>query len=125
MVGRKGRTRVGAAWHRRLIVPIVLIVLVVSLGALIAVDQTVASAEPVAGPEPTSTLAPTSTLPEPGRGVPGNIIPEPNSGIAPEDPGDRGGWQQWVVLGVIVAGVGVIVGLVVRESRRKRAPPRE
>ena len=50
-----------------------------------------------------------------------DIIPEPNSGRAPEDPGDRGGVLQGVVLLLIVLGVSVVVARVVRESRRNRA----
>ena len=60
-------------------------------------------------------------MPEPGRGIPGQIIPEPDSGIAPERPGDRGGWQQWAVLGAIVLGIGTIAVLVTRQSMRARA----
>jgi hypothetical protein len=52
----------------------------------------------------------------------GDIIPEPNSGREPTEAGDRGGALQVLVLGVIVAGVGGITALAVRESRRKRAP---
>ena len=38
------------------------------------------------------------------------IIPAPNEGTAPTDPGDRGGWEQLTLLGVVivvVAGIGV------------------
>lgn len=53
--------------------------------------------------------------------LPGDdIIPDPDTGQGPEDPGDRGGALQIAVLVGIVAGVGVIVALVVRESRRGR-----
>lgn len=97
-----------------------------ALGVLLAAAAGRMAAPAHAGepPEPTSaSTTPTSastTLPEPGRGVPGNIIPEPNTGIAPEEPGDRGGWQQWAVLGLIVAGLAVIAVVVTRESLRKR-----
>ena len=50
-----------------------------------------------------------------------DIIPEPNSGRAPEDAGDRGGVLQGVVLLLVVAGVGLIAARVVRESRHSRA----
>lgn len=49
------------------------------------------------------------------------IIPRPNSGVAPEDAGDRGGALQTVVFVLVLAGVGVIGALVVRESRKARA----
>ena len=62
--------------------------------------------------------APT-TLPAPEVSVP-HIIPEPNSGHAPEDAGDRGGALQTTVLVVVVAGVAGGVFHVVRQSRRAR-----
>lgn len=62
--------------------------------------------------EPTST-----TEREPG----GDIIPEPNSGTAPEDAGDRGGALQTVLFVGMVGGVAVMAWLVVRQSRRARA----
>lgn len=49
-----------------------------------------------------------------------DIIPRPNSGRAPSDAGDRGGVLQGLVFVVIVTGVGTIVALGVRESRRNR-----
>ena len=65
------------------------------------------------GGDDTST---TSTVPGPVDG----IIPRPNSGAEPTEAGDRGGALQVAVLVAIVVGVGVIVTLVVRESRRAR-----
>ena len=59
----------------------------------------------------------TDDAPLPGQ----DMIPEPNSGRPPSDAGDRGGALQGVVLLLIVIGVGVIAGLVLRESRRARA----
>ncbi|MGH9227604.1 MAG: hypothetical protein ACRD07_02550 [Acidimicrobiales bacterium] len=50
-----------------------------------------------------------------------DIIPEPNSGRAPRDAGDRGGALQGLVLLFVVIGVGGIAVLAVRESRRARA----
>ena len=40
------------------------------------------------------------------------VIPEPNQGVAPEDSGDRGGWEQLALMGlliVILTGIGVFV----------------
>jgi hypothetical protein len=51
----------------------------------------------------------------------GDIIPEPDSGRAPEDAGDRGGALQVTVFLAIVGGLATIVALGVRESRRARA----
>jgi hypothetical protein len=62
----------------------------------------------------------TSTVPVPVD----DIIPRPNSGSEPREAGDRGGALQVAVLAGIVVGVGVIVALVVRESRRARRSPR-
>ena len=62
----------------------------------------------------------TTTVPVPVD----DIIPRPNSGSEPSEAGDRGGALQVAVLVAIVAGLGVIVVLAVRESRRARRSPR-
>ena len=49
------------------------------------------------------------------------IIPKPNSGHAPEDSGDRGGWAQLTLLGLLVVAVGGIGYVVIRGSTRSRA----
>ena len=49
-----------------------------------------------------------------------SIIPRPNRGAEPDDPGDRGGALQALVFGAIVVGVVGIGALIVRESRRSR-----
>ena len=91
-----------------------------ALGVLAAVvlAASLAVASPVSAqsdPSPDPTLAPLeSDLPL------GDIIPRPNSGRAPDSPNDPGGWQQYMVLGLIVAGVALIIVLVARESRRSR-----
>lgn len=43
-----------------------------------------------------------------------HIIERPNSGRAPENPGDRGGWEQLALLGLIVVAVAVIGVVAVR-----------
>jgi hypothetical protein len=48
------------------------------------------------------------------------MIPVPNQGNEPRDAGDRGGAGQLAVLAGVAVGVGSIVALVVRESRRAR-----
>lgn len=60
--------------------------------------------------------ATTTSVPEGG-----DIIPRPNTGSAPEDAGDRGGALQTVLFVGIVAGVVVMAGVLVRQSRRARA----
>lgn len=66
-----------------------------------------------------ATNAPVTTLGEQPEG--GGIIPRPGSGVEPEDAGDRGGALQTVLFVVVVGGIVLIIGLVVRESRRVRA----
>ena len=51
-----------------------------------------------------------------------NFLPRPNCGKKPEAPGDRGGALQYTVLGVILAGIGVIGTVIARNViRRDRA----
>ena len=49
------------------------------------------------------------------------IVPEPGSGEAPEEAGDRGGALQLAVLGLVVLGISGAVVAVVRQSRRARS----
>lgn len=63
--------------------------------------------------------APVTTLGQQPDG--GGIIPRPNSGVEPDDAGDRGGALQTLVFVLVLAGVALIIALIVRESRRKRA----
>ena len=65
------------------------------------------------------TTGPVTTLGEQPEG--GGIIPRPDSGVEPEDAGDRGGALQTLLFVIVVGGVVLIIGLVVRESRRVRA----
>jgi hypothetical protein len=50
-----------------------------------------------------------------------HIIPRPDSGRAPTDAGDRGGGLQILVFVALVAGVGTIAALALRDMRRSRA----
>lgn len=50
-----------------------------------------------------------------------HIIPRPGTGKAPERPGDRGGWGQLLVLGVVIGGVATVGLLAWRSSVRARA----
>ena len=76
-----------------------------------------ASASAVAQDDGTTTT--TQPIRDSDTGL-NDIVPQPNSGEAPDDPSDRGGWQQFMVFGLIVGGMGVIVVLVVRQSRHAR-----
>lgn len=59
------------------------------------------------------------TLQEQGGAKP-HIIPRPGEGQAPRHPNDRGGAQQYLVLGMIVGGIGCVTGLAWRSTRRAR-----
>ncbi len=61
-----------------------------------------------------------SQLEEQGGAKP-HIIPRPGEGQAPEHPNDRGGWEQFLVLGLIVCSVAAIGALAWRSSRRALA----
>lgn len=75
------------------------------------------SARPVQdGDGPTTSV----TTPDPETPDEG-IIPEPDSGRAPEEAGDRGGVLQLLLLALIVIGVGLIALQVVRQARRNQA----
>lgn len=49
-----------------------------------------------------------------------DIVVEPDSGNAPEDPGDRGGAYQGALFLAILAGVGGVALFAVRDVRRHR-----
>ena len=76
----------------------------------------VLAAAPAVAQEPSSST--TTTLVE----VPAqDIVPQPNTGEAPHDAGDRGGARQPTVLVLVVLAIGAVVAMVVRQSRRARA----
>ena len=52
---------------------------------------------------------------------PGGIIPRPNSGAPPEDPGDRGGAYQWLLFGLIIVFIAVAVLSIRRSAKRAQA----
>ncbi len=49
------------------------------------------------------------------------ILPRPNSGAAPTNPGDPGGWAQLLLFTVIIGGLLVVGFLAWRSSKRARA----
>lgn len=55
------------------------------------------------------------------EGRPPSIVVQPNSGRAPQDPGDRGGWEQLALFALLVVALAVIAAVVVRGGRRARA----
>lgn len=97
------------------------LVLIALLACLLSVTVAPATGATVHQTDPQPATDPdgdgsTDDAPLPG----GDIIPQPNSGQEPEDAGDRGGVLQGVVFVAILAGLGTIGGLAVRESRRAR-----
>ncbi|MFP3906454.1 MAG: hypothetical protein ACLFWR_05445 [Acidimicrobiales bacterium] len=79
----------------------------------------------VSGPGPapaqggdSGDITSTSVIERDGQSPAGDILPQPNSGEAPDSPGDPGGWQQYLVFALIFAGLAAIVALVIRESRQ-------
>ena len=66
-----------------------------------------------AGADAQDTPTPAVTAPD--------IIPQPNSGQAPAEAGDRGGALQMLILGVLVVAVGGAATHLVRQSRRARS----
>lgn len=85
-----------------------LVLLVLALALMVAGPPIAAAAQD----DPTTTVAPVEAP---------SIIPEPNSGHAPTEAGDRGGALQTALFVAMVGGVVIIGGLVVRESRKARA----
>jgi hypothetical protein len=53
------------------------------------------------------------------------IIQRPNSGTPPQHPGDRGGWEQLTLLGLIVVAVGAIGVVAVRSGGARARANRE
>jgi hypothetical protein len=79
-------------------------VLIIGIGAMAIF------ADPGSEPQPTAT----------DSGSP-HIIDRPNSGTAPKSNGDRGGWEQLLLLGGIVVAVGGIGYVVFRGGGQARA----
>jgi hypothetical protein len=95
--------------------------------ALCALFTVLATLAMLATSGPASAQADTTTDTRPvvegdGNSPMGNILPRPNTGQAPDSPNDPGGWQQYLVFGLIIAGLALIVVFVARESRRARTP---
>lgn len=91
-----------------------------SRSRLLLLALTLAAAVLVGAPPPVAAQEPATSTTE--VQVPTNdIIPGPNSGQAPDDPGDRGGvLQVGLLLLVLLAIAGVVLALV-RQSRRARS----
>lgn len=65
---------------------------------------------------------PTTSLPEvETERVPGDIIPAPNSGRAPESPSDPGGWLQLSLFFIVLAAIVGMATYVWWQSKKARA----
>jgi hypothetical protein len=100
--------------------------LVVSVGAAspsaaVAAAQATTAATTQGTSLGTQPPAPTSTAPSDGSPAPiPRIIPLPNSGEAPQDPGDRGGWLQISLFWFVLGALGIVGLLIYREGRSNK-----
>lgn len=112
---RTGPARSGPDDTRRSYVLAALVLAVVILGGVVAVTVTADE-----GPRQDTQ----GRLSEDGGARP-RTIPRPGEGKAPENPGDRGGWEQLALFGVMLgamAGIGVVI---FRGGRRGRTGRQE
>lgn len=91
-----------------------MVLCLVLIGAL-ASGVEPAAAQDTGEPPVATTLRP---LPDDA----GRIIKHPNYGHAPTHPGDRGGWQQTLVLLLVLGALAGGGAMVWRESTRRRRP---
>ena len=91
------------------------------------IGVTIASAEHPPAPATVNSVVTTTTVPynydlenEPSACL--NSNPRPNCGRKPQLSGDRGGWMQYTVFGVMLAALGVIGTVLIRNViKRDRA----
>jgi uncharacterized protein HemX len=81
---------------------------------VLALLAAVSAPRPAAAQDPGSTTSITAGAPTQ------DIVPEPNSGEAPSEAGDRGGALQLGLLALVLLVIAGAVGLLVRQSRRAR-----
>ena len=62
-----------------------------------------------------------AALAQEGESPVGEIIPKPDSGAEPEEPGDRGGSLQVILLGLIGVAITGMAVYIARQSRSARA----
>ncbi|HET6967195.1 MAG TPA: hypothetical protein VFI44_02905, partial [Ornithinibacter sp.] len=84
------------------------------LGGLVVLALSVPAAPPVPAQDPGTSGTTAGQVPAQ------DIVPAPNTGEEPHDPGDRGGALQLGVFALLVVAVGGAVVMVVRQSRRAR-----
>jgi uncharacterized protein HemX len=95
------------------------IALLLGLVLLLAVapGPAVGAQEPSNGPATTET---TVTPPTTDQVPTNDIVPKPNSGVPPQEAGDRGGALQLGLLALVVAAVAGVILRLVQQSRRAR-----
>lgn len=95
-----------------------------ALSALVLV-ACLATQVTLATPSSAADAAPTTTLPLDSGDR--SVIPAPNSGHEPADSGDRGGWEQLLLFGIMAAGSIIIFGRVLwaghQRSRANQVEP--
>lgn len=84
---------------------------------LVAIAMLLMTAHLSLAPAAAAQAPPSSTGEVPTQ----EIVPKPNSGTPPSEAGDRGGALQLGVLALVVAGVGLAVLHLRRQSQRARA----
>jgi hypothetical protein len=71
---------------------------------------------------PTIPISPSTTIEVDGN--PNSVIPLPNSGRAPQQPGDRGGWMQITLFCLVITAMGAIFVMIAistsRNTKRKK-----
>jgi hypothetical protein len=100
------------SFDRRALVLSALLLAVAIIGGIVAVTVTSDEGDRTANQLEEGEIPPASAIPRPGRGRP------------PTQPGDRGGWEQLGLLGLLVtamAGIGVVVFRGGRTARANRA----
>ena len=96
---------------------------VVLIALVVALLMGSTAAQVPAGTEPTSTTTSSTTTSSSTTVVQvptGNILPMPNSGVAPSEPGDRGGALQIGLFFLVVLAIAGAVLALVRQSRRAK-----
>src|SRR5262245_21907865 len=85
---------------------------VAASGFLVPARSHAAAIQPSPQEIPTSSSLPVDS------GAP-SVIPLPNSGRRPESSGDRGGWEQLLLFGIMTAGCALIFGRVLWAARQR------
>ncbi|HEY8093417.1 MAG TPA: hypothetical protein VID93_06520 [Acidimicrobiales bacterium] len=95
------------------------------LAAVLSAMVLVACLATPSTPSTAADTAPTTTLPLDSGDR--SVIPAPNSGHEPVDSGDRGGWEQLLLFGIMAAGSILIFGRVLwaghQRSRANQVQP--